>query len=294
MKKLLCVMLAAVMILCVCACGKTSDGKQGSDSGDQQGQSGNNAASGAIVGVKSDLYAPNVGSQAEKYWKVKEIQTVYEFDKNGKCTVRDTVYYLKDASDYEEVKAALEGSGWTVTWNADKTAFANDRGFKDYTTVDDAIEEMEKEFRGYTLTYSGGGTKYVAPPTEEQMTAKTKEVFGFTFDEIKTSYGNFEYSYTRQRDKVLVTYISGASVEDINALAKAAFEVCKPLADEGKVYNYLGKYGDVLESAPEVESIFNSATFNYFRNGTEITVQSEILNSEGHDNTLALLVSVVK
>lgn len=95
-------------------------------------------------------------------------------------------------------------------------------------------------------------------------------------------------------DKVMVTYISGATVDDMNALAKAAFAVCSPAADEGKMYDYLGKYGSELTAAPETDSIFNSAQFNYFRNGKEISVEAEILNSEGYDNTLALLVYLVK
>lgn len=294
MKRFIAIVLALLLLISLAACSANNndaDGEPNSDSGGQQ--DGNTNPSGSIVGVKSDVYAPNAGSQADKYWHVKEIQTVYEFDGDGKCTVRDNVYYLKNASDYEDAKDQLEGGGWTVVWNADKTGFKMDQGFKDYTTVDDAIDEMEKEFRGYTLTYSNGGTKYVAPPTDERKTELMKEVFGFTFDEIETAFGDYTYSYTRQRDKVMVTYISNATTEDINALARAAYEVCAPLADEGKMYNYLGKYGTELTEAPTTDSIFMSAAFHYFKDGKEISVESEILNSEGYNNTLALLVAVV-
>lgn len=262
-----------------------------SGSGSQQGTAGGAAPSGYVVKVESDTYAPNAGSQAEKYWHVKEIKTVCEFDKDGKCLARDTVYYLKSASDYENVKQALDG-GWKAVWSSDKQSFTIDQGFKDYTTVDDAYDDVAKYFRGYTVTYSGGGTKYVAPPTEEQKVRMMKEIFGFTFDDIKTSLGKYEYTYTRFRDKVMVTYKSGAGVSDINALAKAAFPVCAAAADEGKMYDYLGKYGKELTAAPETDNIFWSAKFNYFRNGKEIAVEVQILNSDGYDNTLALLIAL--
>ena len=294
MKKLLTAVLALIMIVSCAAC--SGSGKKTDAAGTSNGQQGNGdpSAAGAVVGVKSDFYAPNAGSQAEKYWHVKEIQTVCEFDASGKCTVRDTVYYLKNASDYEAVKASLEGGGWAAVWSADHSSFSIDRGFKDYTTVEDAIEDIEDTFRGYTLVYANGSTKHVDPPTEERKVEIMKEVFGFTFDDVKTSFGAYTYSYTRQKNKVLVTYISGATADDINALAKAAFEVCKPLADEGKIYNYLGKYGSELTAAPETDNIFNSAKFNYFKDGKEISVEAEILQSEGYDNTLALLVAVIK
>lgn len=295
MKKILTIALALLMLVSLAACGNAANTPGGSSSiagGGQQNSNGGSDASGAVVGVKSDLYAPNAGSQADKYWHVKEIQMAYEFDKDGKCTVRDTVYYLKSASDYEDAKSQLEGGSWKAVWSPDKTYFSIDQGFKDYTTVEDSIEEVEENFLGYTLTYSGGGTKYFDPPTDERKTEIMKEVFGFNCDDIKTSFGNYEYNI-RKKNKVLITYISGATFNDINALAKAAFDVCSSLADEGKIYDYLGKYGSVLTSAPETDNIFNSSKFNYYRNGKEITVEAQILNSEGYDNTLALLIAVV-
>lgn len=298
MKKIISITLALVILFTFVACGKSegnNGGNSASTSGEAQQNNGGDAApSEVVVGVKSDIYEPNAGSQAEKYWQVKEIQKVHEFDVEGKCTVHDTIYYLKDGADYDTVNAELEGGNWKPNWASDHKSFRIDMGFKDYTTVDDAIEDMEKEFRGYTIVYSNGSTKHIDPPTEEQKTEKMKEVFGFTFDDVKTDFGQYQYSYTRQRDKVLVTYIDNATVEDINALAKAAFEVCKPLAEDGKVYDYLGKYGNELSEAPVSDSVFSSAQFNYFRNGKEISVQAEILNSEGYENTLALLVAVMK
>ncbi|MBQ6183099.1 MAG: hypothetical protein IJK33_04350 [Clostridia bacterium] len=295
MKKLIMIALAFLMIVSLAACGSgvnNPGGNTESKPGGQQGTNNNSNPSGTVVGVESDLYAPNAGSQADKYWHVKEIKMAYEFDKDGKCTVRDTVYYLKSASDYEDAKSQLEGGGFAAVWSSDKTYFSIDQGFKDYTSVENAIEEVEKDFLGYTLTYSGGGTKYVDPPTDERKIEIMKEVFGFTCDDIKTSFGNYEYNI-RKKNKVAVTYISGAGAADINALAKAAFDVCSGLADEGKIYDYLGKYGSELTAAPETDNIFNSAKFNYFRNGKEITVEAQILNSEGYDNTLALLIAVV-
>ena len=298
MKKLFAIALVTLMIVTLVACAGTGSKPStdtGKDTGGQQTENGsnNNASSGAIVGVKSDLYAPNVGSQADKYWHVKEIEQVNEFDKDGKCTVRDTVYYLKNVSDYEDTNAELEGGGWKPVWSADKSYFSIDAGFKDYTSVEDAIDDMERNFRGYTLTYENGSTKHIDPPSDDEKVKINKEIFGFTFDDIETSYGQYEYTYTRFRDKVMVTYIDGATVEDINALAKDAFDVCLGIADEGKIYNYLGKYGDELTESPTVDSIFESATFNYYKDGKEITVQAEILQSEGFDSTLALLVSVM-
>ena len=309
-KKGLCLLIAALMLFGLCACGSEEGGAGGNAAtspASQQGNNGNtattaaakpentenNTGSGAIVGVKSDMYAPAAGSQADKFWRVKEIQNVYEFSSDGKCTVKDTVYYLKNASDYDEASAQLESGNWKAVWSADKTCFSIEQGYKDYTSVEDAIEDIEKDFNGYTLTYDNGGSKHVDPPTDERKTELMKEVFGFTLDELDTTFGSYTFA-TRKMDKVMVTYISGATVDDMNALAKAAFAVCSPAADEGKMYDYLGKYGSELTAAPETDSIFNSAQFNYFRNGKEISVEAEILNSEGYDNTLALLVYLVK
>lgn len=309
LKKIVSILIAALLLLGLCACSPNNNetggnagsvvdsqhannGNNGSTTAPQQGNNEPSTGDGAVVGVKSDVYAPSAGSQAEKYWHVKEIQDVYAFSSDGKCTVRDTVYYLKNTSDYEEAAAELTGGNFPAVWSDDKSYFSIDRGFKDYTSVDDAIAEIEKDFRGYTLTYGNGGSKHVDPPTDERKTELMKEVFGFTMDDIKTSYGDFEYAI-RKKEKVLVTYSSNATVEDINALARVVYEVCAPVADEGKTYDYLGKYGKEITAAPETDSIFNSAQFNYFKNGKEISIQSEILNSEGYDNTLALLIAVV-
>ena len=309
-KKVLCLFIAVFMVIGLCACGSDNGGAGGNAAtspASQQENNGNtgttagakpentesNTGSGAIVGVKSDIYAPAAGSQADKFWHVKEIQNVYEFSSDGKCTVKDTVYYLKNASDYDEASAQLEGGNWNAVWSDDKTYFTIEQGFKDYTSVEDAIEDIENDFLGYTITYSNGGSNHIDPPTDERKTELMKEVFGFTLDELDTTYGNYTFA-TRKMEKVMVTYISGATVDDMNALAKAAFSVCSAVADDGKMYDYLGKYGSELTAAPETDSIFNSAQFNYFKNGKEISVEAEILNSEGYDNTLALLVYIVK
>ena len=309
-QKALCLFLAVFMVIGLCACGSDNGGAGGNETAkpaSQQGNNGNtgttagakpentesNTGSGAIVGVKSDMYAPAASSQAAKYWHVKEIQNVYEFSGDGKCTVKETVYYLNNASDYDDASAQLEGGNWKAVWSNDKSYFSIEQGSKNYTTVEDAIEDMEKDFLGYTLSYSNGGSNHIDPPTDARKTELMKEVFGFTLDELDTTYGDYTF-VTRKKENVLVTYIPGATTDDMNALAKAAFAVCSAAADEGKMYDYLGKYGSELSAAPETDSIFNSAQFNYFKNGKEISVEAEILNSEGYDNTLALHFYLVK
>ena len=320
MRKILALLLVIVMVMSLAACsgseGKNSGSSNNSDSSNNSGSgtekedkdsntstdktdngSGEktetdtpSGGSGPIIKVASDLYAPVSGSQAEKYWHVKDIQNVTEFDGDGKCTVRDTVYYLNSASDYDDASAALEG--WEATWSSDKTYFSIDRSFKDYTTVEDAIEESEDDFLGYTLTYSNGGTEYVAPPTDERKTEIMKEMFGFSIDDVKSAYEDGEY-IIRKKKKVSVTYKSEATVDDINALAKIVYDLCVPVADDGKIYTYMGKYGDELTEAPVTEDIFWSAKFNYFKDGKEIAVEVQILNSGDFQNTLDLLIQFV-
>ncbi len=308
MKRVLALILVLVMVMAVVACDKGGDSGGGGlasttkadnnggggatkAEGKTEAPAGNGGGSGYISGVIGDKYAPAKGSTAEKFWKVSEIQEVNEFDKDGNCTEKYTMYYLKDPADYADVNEQLDASAYI--WNDDKTGFKRESSMKKYTTIDDAKADIEDAFHGYTIAYSDGKTEHVDAPDDARKTEIMKEVFGFNYDDIKTEYGEYTYA-TRQKKKVLVTYINDAKVEDINALAKIAFEVCKPLADEGKIYDYLGKYGSELTEAPQTDSIFNSATFNYFRNGSEITVQSEILNSGDYSNTLALAVYVVK
>jgi len=316
MKKLLALLLIVAMVMSLAACsgskndsgnsskddsgkntekeekdnnsGKTDKTDNGSGDKGDSGSSG--GGSGAIVKVAGDLYAPAAGSQADKYWHVKEIQSVTEFDKDGTCTARDTVYYLKSASDYEDANNALDG--WNATWSADKSSFSIDQGFKDYTTVEDAIEDQEDDFLGYTLTYSNGGTEYVAPPTDEKKTEIMKEMFGFTIDDVKDALGDYNYNI-RKKKKVSVTTKDGATVDDVNALVKAVYDVCVPIADDGKIYSYMGKYGEELTAAPTTDDIFWSAKFNYFKGGKEIAVEVQILNSGNYDNTLNLLIQYV-
>ncbi|MBO4477475.1 MAG: hypothetical protein J5757_03985 [Lachnospiraceae bacterium] len=311
MKRVLALILVLVMVMAVVACDKGGDSGSGGGGnaasttkadngggggatqapGKTEAPAGNGGGSGYISGVIEDKYAPAANSTADKFWKVKEIQEINKFDKDGNCTEKYTIYYLKDPADYNDVNEQIAGTDYI--WNSDKASFQRESSMKKYTSIDDAKADIEDAFRGYTIEYSGGKTEHVDAPDDARKTEIMKEVFGFNYDDLKTEYGNYTYS-TRQKKKVIVTYINDAKVEDINALAKIAFEVCKPLADEGKIYDYLGKYGNVLTEAPQTESIFNDATFNYFRNGSEISVQAQILNSGDYSNTLALAVYVVK
>ena len=270
--------------------GNTATNNTDDGSGDKTDPGSSGGGSGAIVKVASDKYAPVTGSQADKYWHVKEIQNVTEFDKDGKCTARDTVYYLKSTSDYEDANQALDG--WKATWSSDKSSFNIDRGFMDYTTVEDAIEENGDDFLGYTLTYSNGGTEYVDPPTDEKKVQIMKEVFGFNLDDIKSALGDYNIAIQKKK-KVSVTTKDGATVDDVNALVKAVYDVCVPIADDGKIYSYLGKYGDELTEAPTTDDMFWSAKFNYFKDGKEIAVEVQILNSGDFNNTLNLLIQCV-
>lgn len=76
---------------------------------------------------------------------------MHEFDGTEKYTAGDTVYYLKDGTDFATVNAELEGGNWKPDWDSGHKSFRIDMGFKVDTTVEGAIDDVEKEFRGYTI-----------------------------------------------------------------------------------------------------------------------------------------------
>ena len=79
---------------------------------------------------------------------------------------------------------------------------------------------------------------------------------------------------------------------DFGELCGKLFEVCKPLAEDGNMYTYLGKYGDVITEAPKEESEFSNAEFHYYYGGKEIKVSVGI--SQANDKMLQLHIGIVK
>ncbi len=161
---------------------------------------------------------------------------------------------------------------------------------KKYTDPEDALDDMEKNYYSYSIKYSDGSTKHVDAPTEDKKPEDMKNNYGFTINDIKDAIGDYEYTGW-YRDKFEVAHGSNMTIDDVNALIRKAWDVCAPLADEGKMYTYLGKYGDVITEAPVITSEFDTAEFHYFRSGKEVGVQVSI--SIKKDNALTFFTGLV-
>ena len=313
MKKLISIALVLIMVFALAACEK-EDGPSGSgtkaDSNNSSTKTDSNNSStkadsgktdsttaaapvsgnAFVSGVIGDKVAPAQGSQAKEHYHAKEYSEQYYFDSDGDCTEGYTEYYLDDPANYESANEYLVAGDWKPQWSSDKTSFKIMNQFISYMTVEKAIDEFEEDFIGYTIRNSDGSTKHVDAPDDAKKTESMKEIFGFTYDDLKSQLGDYEYM-GRYRDKSQVRTGSKATIDDVNALIKAVWDICTPLAEEGKMYTYMGKYGDVLTEAPQITSRFDSAEFHYFKNGKEIKVGVDIQSK--FDDALSLYVGTV-
>ena len=233
-----------------------------------------------------------MGSQAHDHWHAASTVRNYEFDKDGKCLKNESIYYLDDPANKETANDFLVGANWEPVWSSDNTYFTLSNSSLKYTDTDDAIEYFEARYYAYTITYAGGATKRVEAPSEAEKVANITKIFGLNFADVKGLLGTDMKIATWQRDVIQVQLGKGATLEQMNELCGKLYEVCKPLAEDGKMYTYLGKYGDELTEAPKETSEFNNAEFHYFYGGKEVKVSVGI--DQANDKMLAVYIGLQK
>ena len=311
MKKLLAVILVLLLAFSVAACGKDDDGdskkddkksensskkddkdNKGDNKGDDKGDDKiDGIGDGIIIKVIGDKVTLPVGGQARDSWHAQATLRTYEFDADGKCVKSEDIYYLDDVANYELSKEHLEGGNWKAEFSADKTSFTIDNQYITYTDPDDALEYFNSRYYAYTIQYKNGAEKHVDSPDEATKLANIKEIYGIDFEDVKGLLGFFAVA-TWQREAINIQMSENSTLDDMNALGAKLFEVCKPLADDGKMYTYLGKYGDEVTELPKAGSEFESAEFHYYRNGKEIKVSVGI--SQKLNKAMTLYIGVVK
>ena len=304
MKRITALLLILLMVCAVAACGK-SDDDGGSKKDDKKSESsskkddkdsksdskGDSKGDGVIEKIIGDKVPLAEGGQAHDSWHALTTYRTYEFDKDGKCTKSEDIYYIDDPANYEEANDRLTSSNFKPEWSSDKTYFSLDNQYISYTETDDAIEYYASKYYPYTIQYSNGSEKHVDEPDLATKIANITEIYGLSFDAVKGSLGDYTVVIW-QREALSIRMGENSTVDDMNALAAKLYEICKPLAEDGKMYTYLGKYGDELTAAPEVTSEFDSAEFHYFKNGKEIKVSVGI--SQKLNRVLTLYIGVVK
>ena len=295
MKKLIAILLVLMMVLAVAACGKDED-KKDSDKKDSKknettnpGKDDNPVADGIVKSVIGDQRELRPGVQAHDSWYAVSVYRVYEFDADGKCTRNEDVYTLGDPANKDEADAHLTGANWKPVWSADGKSFSL-ADSTSYTDLEDAYEYFNSHYYAYTIQYASG-SKHVDVPSDADKIADMQKIYGFTPDDIKGAIG--EYNVVAwQRDAMQMTSGEAATLDKMNDLCAKLFEICKPLAEDGTMYTYLGKYGDVLTEAPKETSEFNNAEFHYFRDGKEVKVSVGI--DQKGEKTLTIYIGIVK
>lgn len=304
MKKILALFLVLLMAFSVAACGKDDDGdskkkddKKSEDSSKKDDKDKKDdkkpdtIGDGVISQIIGDKVTLPEGGQAHDSWHALTTVRTYEFSKDGKCTKSEDIYYIDDVSNYETANDHLIGGDWKPVWSADKTNFVLNNEYISYVETEDALEYYDSRYYSYTIKYSNGSEKHVDAPDLATKLANIKEIYGIQFESVQSMIGNYTVA-TWQREALNIQMGENSTVDDMNALCSKLYDLCKPLADEGKMYSYLGKYGDELTAAPEVTSEFDSAEFHYFRNGKEIKVSVGI--SQKLNKVLTLFIGVVK
>lgn len=299
MKRMLALVLILLVAFSVVACGKDDDGdskkddkkNESSSKKDDKDSKGDSNGDGVIEKFIGDKVTLPKGGQAHDSWHALTTYRTYEFSKDGKCTKSEDIYYIDDPANYELANDRLTSSNFIPEWSADKTYFSLNNEFISYTKTEDAIEYYESKYYPYTIQYSNGSEKHVDEPDTAAKLANITSVYGITFDDVKGMLGKYTIA-TWQREALSIRMGENSTMDDMNALCAKLYEVCKPLAEDGKMYTYLGKYGEELTAAPQVTSEFDSAEFHYFKDGKEIKVSVGI--SQKLNKVLTLFIGVVK
>jgi len=298
MRKFLSVMLILVMVLSLAGCGSDEDGDKKDDRknettspaadkpGDDKPGNDKPGEGGIVIGVTGDKVTLPVGSEAHDYWHAETSVRNYEFDASGKCIKNETIYYLDDPANKQKVNDFLTGGGWEPSWSDDGSYFMLGNGFLDYTDTEDAFDYFASRYLAYTIKYEGGATQRVEAAGDAEKDDDFKNIFGLELANVQSLLGEKFTIVTRQRNALYAQLGTGATVDQMNELCAKMFEACKPIAEEGKMYTYLGKYGDEITEAPSEESEFSSPEFHYFYGGKEIKVVASL--SAENDYMLSL------
>ena len=310
MKKIASFLLLAIGALALSACksyfiivggdpasaGNNPTNSENQNSSQNPSGNSNNSSDGGNIGslpvdknpikfLSDEIELPST-AQARTSWKATRYTSTYEFNADGDCTAIYSTYTLGDIADYDLANANMESGGWTPVWSSDHLHFSvSTSSSLEWYDYDDAWDDMNEHFFGYTVTYVDNSTQYFAAPTQEQKNAKFTESFGADINAVE-SYSGFdsiELNYHYLRSFSLFGILTDNSVENciaaVNGYAQYLFDIYKNFSDDGTIRDYVYNT-QVITEADTIDNQFASSYFSFFKDGKECVVQVGIDNKE--------------
>ena len=304
MKKIVSCILLSIGLLGLSACdsfiltiggnpsGENTNHSSQTPSGDS-GDAGGSAIQGSnhpsdkkpIKFLSDEIELPST-AQARTSWMATRYTSTYEFDASGACTAIYSTYTLGNIDDYELANSHMESGGWTPEWSSDHLHFKIHTSMSlSWYDYDDAWDDMNDHFFGYTVTYVDNSTQYFAAPTQDQKNAKFTEMFGADIAAVEgyTGFDSIQLNYHYLRSFSLFGILTDNSVDNciatVNSYVQYLFDIYKMVSDDGTIRDYIHNT-QVITEAETIDNQFASSYFSFFKDGKECIVQVGIDNKD--------------